>query len=778
VSEPANGQHTATGAPDEIKVGGRLFRKYVVLVASVLGAALLANGLFELWFSYRDHKASLIQIQRQQADAAAAKIGEFIKEIESQLGWMIQLPWSEMTLEERRFDGLRLIRQVPAITELSLIDPEGREQLHLSRFAMDAIGSGKDFSDDLKFIEALAGRTFYGSIYFHRKSEPYMTVALAGARRDTGVAVAEVNLKLIWDVVSQIHIGRRGHAYVVDGSGRLIAHPDISLVLRNTDLSGLAYVQAVRAGADYFGEPARDIEGRRVLTAHAAIPSLGWLVFVDLPLDEAFAPIYSSLARTCLVLLAGLALAVLASLVLARKMVRPIRILQTGAARIGGGALDHRITIATGDELQALGDQFNSMTAQLRDSYATLERKVEERTHQLALANQAKSRFLAAASHDLRQPLHALNLFVAQLRSEEDHGERSRILALIEAAVGAMNELFNALLDISKLDAGVLAPNISIFPVDRLLKRIEMTFAAAAQGKGLRLRVVTQNAWIESDFILLERILLNLVSNAIRYTVKGGVVVGCRRRGDRLCIEVWDSGIGIPEDHRRNIFDEFYQLAGSERDGGLGLGLAIVDRLCRLLDHPIEVRSHPGAGSRFAVSVPRCSPTIHADSTSHARVDQASGKLIVVIDDDALVLDGMRGLLKSWGCGVVTANSADAALAALADHARCPDLIISDYRLTGGKTGFQVIAQLRTAFGVPIPAFLISGDTAPERLREASASGYHLLHKPVLPITLRAVVSQLLKDDAPANRPETAASHDPSNVHQLVETPSSALPQQ
>src|SRR5262249_9486640 len=194
------------------------------------------------------------------------------------------------------------------------------------------------------------------------------------------------------------------------------------------------------------------------------------------------------------------------------------------------------------------------MAEQLQESYATLERKVEERTRQLEIANHAKSRFLAAASHDLRQPLHALGLFVAQLRGRTRVDERKQIIAHIDAALAAMNELFNALLDISKLDAGVLTPDLVDFPAAQLLKRVETTFADAAREKGLSLRVVGSGAWLRSDFILLERIVFNLVSNAVRYTGTGGIVVGCRRRGDRVRIEVWDSGAGIPEDQRQHVF--------------------------------------------------------------------------------------------------------------------------------------------------------------------------------------------------------------------------------
>ena len=194
----------------------------------------------------RSTKTSLIRIQREQAEAAAAKIGQFVKEIESQLGWTTQLPWSAGSIEQRRFDALRLLRQVPAITELAQLDASGKERLRVSRLAMDVVASGTDFSKEPKFTEAVARKVYYGPVYFRRESEPYMTLAIAGTRRDAGVSVAEVNLKLIWDVVSQIKVGERGHAYVVDAQGRLIAHPDISLVLRNTDMSRLAQVSAAQ----------------------------------------------------------------------------------------------------------------------------------------------------------------------------------------------------------------------------------------------------------------------------------------------------------------------------------------------------------------------------------------------------------------------------------------------------------------------------------------------------------------------------------------------------
>jgi signal transduction histidine kinase len=734
------------------QINGPLFRKYVALFLAVVFVVLLSNVLFEVGFSYQEHKSSLIRIQREQAEAAAAKIGQFVKELESQVGWTTQLPWTAGTIDQRRFDGLRLLRQVPAVTELSQLDSSGKEQLRVSRLAMDVIGSQIDFSREPKFTEAVAKKVYYGPVYFRRESEPYMTLSLAGTGRDAGVSVAEVNLKLIWEVVSQIKVGERGQAYVIDAQGRLVAHPDISLVLRNTDMTQLAQVKAGRAaGSGAPAEPmqvARDVRGREVLTAYAPIAPLGWLMFVELPVEEAYAPLYAAIERSGALLLAGLALAFFSGLFLARRMVVPIQTIQRGAARIGGGDLSQRIAIRTGDELEALADQFNSMAAQLEDSYAGLERKVEERTHQLELANLAKSRFLAAASHDLRQPLQALGMFVDQLRDQMKTAEGGRLVERIDVAVAAMNELFNALLDISKLDAGVLSTNITAIPIARLLKRIEDTFAGAAREKGLSLRVVASSAWVCSDVILLERVLLNLVSNAVRYTSSGGIVVGCRRRGQQIHIEVCDTGPGIPEDQRRNIFGEFYRISKGDTHGGLGLGLAIVERLCKLLDHPIELTSVVGKGSRFSVVVPLAAAQgefAEPQTIVSIAPDVLRGKLVLVIDDDTLVLDAMAGELRRWGCRVVVTDSFDSALASLGEHGR-PDLIISDYRLANGQSGIATIARLRAALGANIPAFLLSGDTAPERLREARASGYHLLHKPVRPMRLRAMVSQLLQN--------------------------------
>ena len=734
---------------------GRLFRKYALMFVAVVCSALAINGALDIWVSYREQESLLVRIQHEQAEAAAASISQFVKAIEDQMAWSVMFTWDGSTYDEWRLDAVRMLREVPAVTEVTQLDGSGRELYRLSRQAIDVVGSHQDHSRDPFFLQAMANKVYYGPVYFVDGSEPYMTLAMAGSRSKDGVIEAQVDLRFIWDVVSQIKAGRSGYAYVIDADGRLIAHPDLSLVLRNTDMSHLPQVRKARAerAANHIDDslvPSAFGSGS-VLSANAVVGPLNWRVFVDLPVAEAFEPIYSSILRSITMLLAALGLAVLAGLALARKMVVPIRVLHDGAARVGSGDLAHRISIATGDELEALGDQFNNMAARLQESHATLEGKVEERTRQLEAANLAKSRFLAAASHDLRQPLHAVGLFVAQLHGRLRMNERRQVVGRIEAALSSMNELFNSLLDISKLDAGGTTANITVFPVAQLLAHAETTFAEAARTKGLSFRVAPSNAWIRSDFILLESAIFNLISNAVRYTNRGGILVGCRKRGNDLRIEVWDTGIGIPPDQHEKIFGEFYRVSEADRDhrAGLGLGLAIVERSCRLLNHRVEVKSVPGKGSEFAVIVPAVpakektpAPLIPARN----QLDRSNGgKLVLVIDDDPLVLEGMGGILRSWGCGVIAVNGESKALEALSEQNATPDLIISDYHLSGGKTGLQVIERLRGALSAQIPAFLISGDTTPESLRAAKASGCNLLHKPVDPMALRAMFSQAIK---------------------------------
>jgi signal transduction histidine kinase len=375
---------------------GSLFRKYAILFAALVSGALLVSGLLETYFSYVENRDALAALEQEKALGAAAQISQFVKAVEQQIGWTTQPPIvaPAAAMEQRRGDYFRLLRQVLAVTEVSYIDPEGLEQLRLSRLAMDVIGSKTDYSKDPRFLQPKAGRAYFSPVYFRKDSEPYMTIALAGSEKKPGVTAAEVNLKFIWDVVSQIKVGREGRAYVVDSRGALIAHPDISLVLKKTDLLVLAQVrEAIRVGRAGVATPvvAKDLEGRRVLAASAPVAPLGWSVLIEQPWAEVVEPLRASAVRTVGLALFGIVLAVLGSLVLARRMSRPIQTLQEGAARIGAGDLSHRLEVKTGDEIESLAEQFNTMTSQLRESYANLEHKVEERTRELSEALQQQT---------------------------------------------------------------------------------------------------------------------------------------------------------------------------------------------------------------------------------------------------------------------------------------------------------------------------------------------------------------------------------------------------
>jgi PAS domain S-box-containing protein len=388
LAAPAQRSNDASAALPPVTLRSRLFLKYVALLFAVVGISLAVNSLFEIWFTYRDHKALLFRVQREQATAAAERIGQFIADIQNQVGWATQLPLVEGTFEERLFEVRKLLYQVPAITELAQIDSFGHEQLRVSQFDMDVLRSGADYSNKPEFGDAVSQKVYYGPIYFRRDSEPYMTLSVAGRRRDSGVSVAQVNLKLIWEVISKIKVRDRGRAYVVDISGRLIADPDVTLVLRNTNVSHLAQVRAARAdNPDERVREVDDITGNRVLAASAPVPALGWIVFVETPIKDAYAPLYATLQRTFLVLLAALVLAFIAGLFLARRMVIPIRALTIGAARIGSGELGQRINIRTGDELESLARQFNYMAERLHESYSSLQKKVDERTQDLNVSN-------------------------------------------------------------------------------------------------------------------------------------------------------------------------------------------------------------------------------------------------------------------------------------------------------------------------------------------------------------------------------------------------------
>ena len=453
-------------------------------------------------------------------------------------------------------------------------------------------------------------------------------------------------------------------------------------------------------------------------------------------------------------LLFGGALAVL----IGRSVVRPIMRVSRMIQRIGDGDLSVRDEVRPNDPLRDLQKGLNQMAERLELGHEEMAQRValatselREKKEEAEVATRAKSQFLAAASHDLRQPTHALGMFVARLGQLPHDAQTQHLVTNLDASVRAMQDLLDGLLDISKLDAGAVQVNLHAAPLNPIFEQMRLAMVDAASEKGLRLRVRPTTAWVRSDPVLLQRILLNLVANAVRYTQQGSVLLACRASGRdagsgvRARIEVWDSGIGIAPEHQTQVFKEFYQVGNAERDRtrGLGLGLNIVERTAHLLGHPFTLRSHLGQGTRFTLEVPLArADAAPPDAAPAAPVTRLNGLAVMVIEDDALAAEGLVGLLQSWGCTVTASDGQQQALAQMAQTG-VPDVIVSDYRLRGDENGISAVNALCQAAGQSISACLMSGDTDQALITQARQAGLTLLHKPVRPAKLRSLLRSL-----------------------------------
>lgn len=739
-----------------------LTRKYTVFVVVAICLALGLNTAIAALFAFSDQRALLVRVQQEQARAAAQRIGAFVSDIMSDLDWAFENGAGNDSPEEGHLDGLRLLRQVPAILDLRQIDQEGRERLFLSRFARDRAGGGMDWSADRGFQIALAQGRFYGEVEFRRGSEPHMVLLRRSAFAPHRVVRATVNLVFIRDVVSRLKVGEGGRAYIVTRSGRLIAHPDLRFVLRNTNLADLvsAHAAAVGPGA---GLSMTDVEGRRVLSVMAAVPDLDWNVVVDLPESEAFAPIHASILRSLTLLAVALFVAVLVGIALSRKLVAPIKALGAGAARIGQGELDERIDIRTGDELQELGEQFNLMAERLAESRAVLEDKVAERTValktalELASAGQkaaeeatrAKSRFLAVVGHDIRTPLSGV-LGVLELIDRGRLNQRDRRLVAMAATSGeALVDLANATLDLSRLEAGTESLELRDFDLGVLMTATEALMRPLAEQKGLvlRLQPPPEGLRLHGDSGKVHRVIVNLLRNAISFTEQGEIEFGAAfqpasaSQRARLTLTVRDTGIGIDPAMQDHIFRDFIQVdpETGRRNGGAGLGLAICRKLVELMGGSISVASAKGQGSTFSVSLPL------AAAKAAARPGEAPPEQlqrILVVDDDPVTREVARLMVGKAGHKVQAVASGEAAVKTL--RKRTFDLILLDMHMGSGMDGIETTRAIRALPAIAQPRIVaLTADVSPETMRRMRAAGLAtILSKPITSAALLQMIGR------------------------------------
>jgi signal transduction histidine kinase/CheY-like chemotaxis protein len=731
--------------------GSPLFRRYVRILVICMGGLTCTAGLIHMGVVASAQSEGVATLLDAQARAASSQIQAFLEKTIASLQWIDNLdqPGTALDLDAIRDEMHRLLPLSQAVISLSFYDSNGCERVSVSLVQPETTSPCTPSTDSTRrvtFAEARRLGISIGDVFFPDGSEPHLYIGVPSRGEGTGALVAEINLKVIHDTITAIQIGRTGLGFVVDGAGRLIAHPDETLVLRRVRVPDGFGTEISESGLRF----ATDFEGRRVATTSQEIQGTHWRIVVEQPTREALAPVYAALWTTGGLVVTAVLGSLIAGYIVAQRLARPLSQLRDGAARIGRGDLTTHLSVTTGDEIEQVADEFNRMAVALSDSYANLEAKVAARTTEAERrksdaerANAAKSRFLAIASHDLRQPMHAISLLVGLLGRGPSTREQGEIIQKVQRSVDAMEELFVSLLDISKLDAGAIRPSVVDFPIEQILQRVRSSFTP--------LEVDPCNVLVRTDPALLERILFNLVSNGIRYTVRGHVRVlaSCADRVLRLTVE--DSGIGIPAQYQERIYDEFFQIDTASTQG-LGLGLSIVKRCADLLGHSLTLYSD-SSGSKFQLELPLIGQAIDAipllSGNAAKPHERLSSAFVVIIDDHADNRFAAEATYRQWGCPTLSADSASTALNSLREHLRSPDLIVTDLYLAAGTTGLEAIEAIRRNAEYSIPAIILSGEAGPPQ-PAALPSGCVLLQKPVGSERLKRTSERLLLQ-APAD---------------------------
>ena len=605
---------------------GRLVRHYFVTSVVLIAGGLITSGILEIYFRYQESQDQLAFLQQEAATVAALKIEQFIHDVEIAMKAAAKYHGvaDGGVSPDYGFELKRLLYLASAISEATVIDASGIKQAQISRSRAVSSDATSDFSAAPAFQQALRRQSYFSPVYFVRGSEPHMTMALPIERykgNGIGVLQAEVNLKYVWEVVSAIKQGKAGYAYAVTRAGDLIAHPDISLVLQGRNVSQLEQVRMAfqsQANAGKARAPtARNLQGTEVISSYALIPSVDWAVFIERPVEEAYEPLYASMVRTSTLLLIGLGVALLATLLVRGRVVRPLESLRQGVERIREGDLSARLDLKTGDEIEILAEEFNDMAAHLREAYTGLEQKVTERTQALTIANEKleqanelKSQFLANVNHELRTPVTAI-IGYARLVMRATEGQiaplqRENLQDLLNNA-GRLLRLIDSLLDFAKIEAGKTEIRVEPVKLDEILYGTASIIEPILNGGDVRLvqEIAAGIPDLNTDREMLRQIILNLLDNAVKFTQEGEIKIHCWQQNGSLKLAVSDTGIGIRKDDLNRIFEEFHRGAeASTKYRGTGLGLTIVRRFVSLLGGDIAVQSEVGKGSSFTVTLP------------------------------------------------------------------------------------------------------------------------------------------------------------------------------
>jgi len=603
-----------------------LVRSYFFISVFLIAGGLISAGLLEIYFRYSESLEQVHLAQQDAASRAAFEIERFIQDIATNMKAFTKSADASFPVgfDDYEFELRRLLFLAPAITEVLVMDANGNIRAQASRFRAVAPLLKKDLSQTVAFRRSKQGQNYFGALYF-QDSEPYFTVAIPIEQvpgEIVGVLQAETSLSDILDVASSVRFGGAGYKYVMTRSGDLIAHSNISLVLQRRNLAALNQVKAAFQSSPDAPRlraiVAYNTEGQKVFSSYALIPNLDWAVFIERPTNEAYAPIYASLLRTSILLLIGLGVALLATLIVRRRVVRPLETLRQGVERIRQGDLTTRLELKTGDEIEILADEFNEMAAHLKQAYTGLEQKVAERTLALTIANtkleeasQHKSQFLANVNHELRTPMSAIigygRLVLRATEGQISQLQRENLQDLLNNAERLLNQI-DSLLDFAKIEAGKMEVRVEPVSVTEVIHWATSTIEPTLNGGSVRIirEIAPDIPVLNTDREKLRQIVLNLLDNAVKFTEQGEIKIFASQQNGALRLIVSDMGIGIEKEDLNEIFDEFHQgdLSSTKKYQGTGLGLAIVKKFANMLGGEVAVESEVGKGSVFTVMLP------------------------------------------------------------------------------------------------------------------------------------------------------------------------------